>query len=111
MVSASGATKRRSPWKTSCDLGVDELDGELDEGLEFARHPRRGTARHEEEGAEPEKPDERAHQEAVEVHHPERALADADGKMLEVMPDVFGRRLPCSQPSDTHRSHRARYAR
>ena len=38
IVSASGAMSLLRPWKVSLHLAVDELDDDLDEGLELARH-------------------------------------------------------------------------
>ncbi len=71
-------------------LGVDELDHDFDEVLELAGYARRGLAGRHIEGDHEHQAEQHREEDAVEVEGPETL---ADLQVLQVMNDVFVRRL------------------
>ena len=77
-VSASGATKLRSPWKMPLTWSSTKLDRELDERLALARHAGGRAAHDEPQEAERDDAEHHRGHQRVEVQRPERRIAERD---------------------------------
>ncbi len=111
MVSASGATNLRSPWKTSRTWVSMNSTASLQEGLQLAGHARRGAAAHEPEQAHAEHADADGHQQAVDVERPERTITDGNGPVLEMVGDVFAGTVTGDLKESIHRSNHGKQSK
>src|SRR5690606_20807418 len=90
------------------DLGIDELDGQLDEGLQLAGHAGGGATADPPEQAQAEDADGQRHQQGIDVDGPEATRTDLHLQVLKMVGDVFAGAVTGDLQESIHRSNQGR---